>query len=777
MLKNRVTSEAFFWPMLTALVRTVFLLVILALFSSILLFSQRAGAEPAKTGSVKIEPAKKVVMVLVDYITMEDIKETPMPNLNRMIQEGGLSLINTNTGGGRVRSHSLVTIGAGRVALGSNNAGLAFLVNEQYENHGAEETFRRRTGREVQQSNMVHLGIAEIRRNNEEKTSSGEPGLLGETLHQSGLKTAVIGEADGRSGKGEEYGRQAAAIAMDQWGIVDYGFLGDHLIKAREGNLLSLSKNYQQMGDALTLALEKADLIVVETGDTVRLMNQKEDAMDQVFIESKKEILTEIDSFIADLVQRVADYQALVMVVVPTPSRDGIKERNWVTPLICWEKDGPRGYLTSGTTRREGIVANTDIAPTVLDFFALPVPEAMSGRPMYVVSPHSGTQTGTYTGTQASAYSGTETKADTLDTLLQLNKELIFVNKYRPSLVKGYILGQIIVVVVAVLSLFTSRKKSKMMQPILLALASIPLTFLFLGAYPGPSISWYLGLGLISTALITGLSLMAVHYHRLAPFFIVSLLTAGVILIDLLLGAPLMKSSVLGYDPMGGARYYGVGNEYMGVWIGSAITAMASLMQITKAKNMSLWLASAFYLVIIFMLASPRIGTNAGGSIAAVAGFGLIIYLMLPVRITNKQFAFAGGVLLCFLLSFAMWDAAQTVDAQSHFGRTIHLMRANGISEAYNIIVRKIAMNIKLIRWSIWSQVFLVTLAAIIFLFYRPIGVMKRVREKFPYLTKGFWGVAAASIVALIFNDSGIVAAATMSIFAAAPLIFVVIEE
>lgn len=719
-------------------------IIFMMLLMALLIFPQPTGAEPAK----------KVVMVLVDYITLEDIKENPMPHLRKMIQEGGLSLINTNTGGGRVRSHSLVTIGAGRVAMGSNDVPLAFSAGEKYQNQPAGEIFERRTGRKVLPENMVHLGLGSIIRANEDKNNSGEPGLLGETLHQSGLKTAVIGEADGRTGKGEEYGRQAAALAMDRGGIVDYSFLGEGLMREKEGNLLSLTKNYREMGKTLTDALEKADFVVVETGDTVRLMNQKDNALDRVFLESKKEILGDIDGFLGDTMEQVQDYNALVMVVTPTPSRDAIDERNWVTPLVCWKNDGTKGYLTSGTTRREGITANTDIAPTVLDFFAIPVPEAMSGRPMTVLP----------------------AEGNTLESLLQVNKELIFVNKYRPSMVKGYVLSQIILVVAAVISLFTSRK-SKLMQPVLLALASVPLTFLLLGAYPGPSITWYLILLLLSTLLITGISLLTVYYHRLAPFFTVSVLTAGAILVDLLMGAPLLKCSVLGYDPMGGARYYGLGNEYMGVWIGASITAMASLMQITRAKNISLWIVSALYLAIIFMMASPKIGTNAGGSIAAVAGFGFLIYLMLPVRLSFRQLAFACSLLLCFLMSFAFWDAAQTVGAQSHFGRTINLVRTNGITEAYNIITRKVAMNIKLLRWTIWSQVFLVTLAATAFLFYRPIGVMKRVHEKYPYLTKGFWAVVVGSIFALIFNDSGIVAAATMSIFAAGPLIFVVIEE
>ena len=116
--------------------------------------------------------------------------------------------------------------------------------------------------------------------------------------------------------------------------------------------------------------------------------------------------MKEIDGFLADLVKRVKDYQALVLVVVPTPSREAIAERNWVTPLIYWEKNGLSGLLTSGTTKRVGIVANTDIAPTVLDFFGLPVPEDMSGRPMYVVPG--------------------ENNIDKLEVLFQLNNQLVF---------------------------------------------------------------------------------------------------------------------------------------------------------------------------------------------------------------------------------------------------------------------------------------------------------------------------------------------------------------
>jgi len=37
---------------------------------------------------------------------------------------------------------------------------------------------------------------------------------------------------------------------------------------------------------------------------------------------------------------------------------------------------------------------------------------------------------------------------------------------------------------------------------------------------------------------------------------------------DIVLGNALMQVSILGYDPIVGARFYGIGNEYMGLLAG-----------------------------------------------------------------------------------------------------------------------------------------------------------------------------------------------------------------
>ena len=51
---------------------------------------------------------------------------------------------------------------------------------------------------------------------------------------------------------------------------------------------------------------------------------------------------------------------------------------------------------------------------------------------------------------------------------------------------------------------------------------------------------------------------------------------------------------------------------------------------------------------------------------------------------------------------------------------------------------------------------------------------MKRVRKDYPYVFQGLLGILVGSGVALVVNDSGIVAAATMMIYGTAPLIYLI---
>jgi hypothetical protein len=702
------------------------------------------------------EEAKKAVLMVVDYVSLEELEAAHLPNIESIIREGGLALMNTNTAGGRTRENAHATIGAGKVAYGGAEAGQAFLASADLDGVPAGEIYQARTGQSAPPDALVHLGLAGMFRVNEGRTHTGRPGLLGETMHLAGHKTALVGHADERENpqSGINYHRQAAAIAMDRSGQVDYAFLGDELTQPGANSLLLDSMDPQKTGSAVRAALRRAELVVVETGDTVRLEKTKSRALDRIYQDAKQEALAQIDILAGEVIDAARAYDSLVLIFSSTPSREAVQDSNLMTPVIYWKNHGAAGLLISGTTRRQGIVAMTDIAPTVLSHFDIPIPVDMSGRPMYPVAAQ-----------------------NTLAALTKTNHNLIAVHQARPPMVKGYVFTQIIAVALTATALLFWRKRIRYFQLILLALSSVPLAFLIMGFFPGLPLGLFTIGVILAAGGITGLSMLGARQHPLAPFMTVALLTAAALLVDILLGAPLIRSSVLGYDPMGGARYYGLGNEYMGVLIGSLVMGTATLFQIFKPGKLLFTGVIAVYLAALFVIGGPHLGTNAGGAGAAALAFSFSAYQLAPVKVTRPQIAWAGAVVISMLCGFVIWDTGRAVEAQSHFGRTIELLRTNGLWEAYNIMIRKIMLNLRLLRWTIWGEVFLVTLLSIALLFYRPIGLMRRVQEKYPYLSKGFWGVTVGSIAAFLLNDSGIVSAATMSIFAAAPLMYVVIEE
>src|SRR5690606_17096146 len=120
---------------------------------------------------------------------------------------------------------------------------------------------------------------------------------------------------------------------------------------------------------------------------------------------------------------------------------------------------------------------------------------------------------------------------------------------------------------------------------------------------------------------------------RKDPVFAFTLLCTATVLalgIDTATGASLMQRSHLGYDPIGGSRYYGIGNEYMGVLIGSAAIAAGGWLDKARrpgaihVRRGPLWVVAVGFAAIVFLLASPVHGVNFGGTIAAVVGFGAL---------------------------------------------------------------------------------------------------------------------------------------------------------
>ena len=86
-------------------------------------------------------------------------------------------------------------------------------------------------------------------------------------------------------------------------------------------------------------------------------------------------------------------------------------------------------------------------------------------------------------------------------------------------------------------------------------------------------------------------------------------------------------------------------------------------------------------------------------------------------------------------------------------------------------------MNIKLLKYTIWARVLIISLLTMAVLVFRPVGVARKIKKAHPDMIKGLASGIIGAISALLVNDSGVVAAATAMIFIVLPFILLVCKH
>lgn len=234
--------------------------------------------------------------------------------------------------------------------------------------------------------------------------------------------------------------------------------------------------------------------------------------------------------------------------------------------------------------------------------------------------------------------------------------------------------------------------------------------------------------------------------------------TALAIAGDALLGAWLQQRSILGYDAIAGARYYGIGNEYMGVLLGSTLLAVSGFLG--KRKGVT----GLIFAVVTILLMLPGVGANFGGTLSALLGFSAALTGLAFFRI-RKHRRLAVLVLLSVGLALVILN---TGSRQSHVGRFFAAVISEP-AEFWLAVRRKLDMAWRLVRWSLWSRAF----AA---LFIGALCMLGAKRHRLAKKLGGHWPHVRGSMVtalgALLLNDSGVVAAATTLLYLTLPLLY-----
>ena len=694
-------------------------------------------------------PAYRVIIIDLGGLTIEEINSYPFYKLQEIIREGSIGLMNTSTAGPRNRENGFITIGSGIISRWGNTSPLIYPTSGLHNGEKAGNIYERLIGEVPYISGGVVLDIAQSY-NRVRETQRRHWGRLGDILKENDLSYVVIGN----SGYMELVQNQMALMFMDSTGrlpVVYFDTVNENGLGA-----LGYFTDYDRIHTVFR-NYPDASVIGIDLGDWNRLQLVQERVSTRLFQQTKNEIVHLKDLFLYNLVQGLNPDSDLLIMLSPSPTREQNRLRNLMVPVILWGKGVEPGILTSATTRREGIIANLDILPTILSTLNLDSRYHIVGRPAV---------------SQA-------TEHEALVRLVNMNQNMHFIYNTRPTLVRGYIFLQIIIIAIAIVMIFFIPRFLLYLKIPLLFLMSVPFGLLLVGLIPIISLFTYtvivlsMAFALVAISLLMEQFLKTKNYnHVLSPFILIGLLTSLAILIDLSLGAPLMQRSTLGYDALAGARYYGLGNEYMGVLIGASIIGISGLLDKFRKNKYVLGVSSLYLLVTIYLIASPNWGSNLGGTIAAVMGFSYLIHQLYLEKVTIPQIAAAGMFASSFVLGLSVLDSMRDANLQSHFGRTATMVLTDGFQPLYEIIVRKIDMNIRLIRYTIWSRVFLLGMAALVIVFFKPIYLIQKLKDNFLQIYHGLFAVILASVIALLANDSGIVAAATMLIYAVAPLLY-----
>ncbi len=755
------------WVCLIGLVVSWFLCMLLA--PSGFAFAQEATRDEQKADH------SRVILFLINGLSFADLSAHPA--WRELAGESWLGAMTLKTARNHKDFHAYVTLGAGAYAAGLKTVH-GYDAGEWVSTEGvrASEWYAQLTGRFRSDGVLVPAIALLVRENQGSKQYPAVPGALGQLIRESGGLVAAFGNSD----RGPTARRLAPLLTMDEEGWTPLGEVGAGMVRKAPERPFGLATDYAAMRQAFQQLPLAARLVVFELGDLDRLSAVVGQMDSQHAMHIRTAILYEMAQFVQTM-QREQKAEDALLIVSPMVEESTYEEGLWLAPVLwvqdrdlrkdvlgkevlggwtdelLWEQASGRvkrlsgGLLLSESTRREGVVTNLDVTATILDQLGIPKPLWMGGAPLQ--------KTGT---------------ASEQDAFWQELEQMQWAHQLRPRVLRPYVVQQIIILLLAaIVGLFHLQRWYPHVRLLSFAMLFAPPAFLVMSNWLAAG--WQVLLFLWAITLFAAWLVVRLSSPR------VGLLLAAIggwfpVVFDLLRGGVWLKESLLSYDPMLAARFYGVGNEYMGVIIGSVILTVALVWGLVNApektwRNRLLNVGIAvFMLVWVLVLSDPRVGANAGGALAAGVGFmGTWIFLRLQhASVRRLLLLLAVGFLLTFILLLTINTFGQEVQ-DSHVGKALDASREGEWDVLQALVVRKLETNWRLIRYSIWTKVFATSLLVSLLVQLRP--KKERLQRFDPHLTAGFRGILVASVAALFFNDSGIVAAATAIVYLVVPMI------
>lgn len=419
-------------------------------------------------------------------------------------------------------------------------------------------------------------------------------GLLGSTLADAGV---TVGYADPDSG-GDGVAEPAALAAINASGRIPVAWV-------------AYVQTWTGAGAGAREALA-ADVVVSPSPEVIRAVLARTDAAE------------------------------VLVIVVGAGASAAMRERGETVNAIVLARGTPEdlartgertGGLTSDTTRRGGVVAEVDVAPTILDFLGVRTPARMLGSPIRVEG---------------------EPPTDLLRRFLELQAIV------GPVGLAALAFG-LVVLAGSLALLFAPRGPRRSRRATSAVVVACSLLVAMLPASWLPSFRpGVVALGLTGvTALVAGTALLRGRGDPRRALATVGAIGLALIGIDGILGWPSELTPMLGGGALDGERFFGLGNAYAGIALSGALLAAARL---RPRAGLLLLLATAA------LAGLPTFGADLGGCLTLAAAAAL--WVGLPRwRLGPRTWALVAAAVI-FAAGFVVASARALDGGPTHLART-----------------------------------------------------------------------------------------------------------
>jgi hypothetical protein len=427
--------------------------------------------------------------------------------------------------------------------------------------------------------------------------------------------------------------------------------------------------------------------------------------------------------------------------VVVSPYRSPPGPDRLMVAVVAGAGATPAGWITSATTHRNGIVTLPDIAPGILQLFGIAGPPSMTGQPFHTVPAH-GDRLRALTGLEAAAVSYSK-RVGPFTFVLALAGVAIFAAGWHALRTASA----------------TRPGPPSVVVAAGLLVAAIPLACLAQAAvgaerWAAPPAFGFL---VAAAAAVVGIALAGPWRRwRAGPAAFVAAATVLAIAADLVTGSRGQLTSLIGYTPIEGGRFYGLSAVSFAI-LATYVVVLAGMLA-GAMPRWSVTVIAAVAAVTVGLAGAPMLGAKFGSILTLVPAFALLALLASVRRLSLRALVaiVAGAAIIALGIGAA--DALRPAQSQTHIGRFVGALLGGGggSGSVGEVIWRKLDANLGIFVRAPYALLAPAALAFVALVVLRPARVIDAPMRAVPGLREGFLAAMAALALAMFLNDSGV---------------------